>query len=176
MYVVRDKQTGEILHLEPSIPGERTRKAQDVFPDFDPKTMEFGRSDQPSIPAWFTIERGKVKEADPPPGEVPGTEDQAEAEAEMPEMPLDQLKPLLLERFSQMSLELRAQLIPDYKLQNAALGVYDEERTAAIRDTMAAFRDEYHRLEEAVQKAGSLKDLARLRPRVPKAEVKPKRK
>lgn len=173
MYVVRDKQTGEILHLEPSVPGERTRKAQDVYPDFDPKTMEFGRSDQPSIPAWFTIERGKVKEADPPPEEAPEGEGEA---VEVPELSLDEAKALLLEHLSKRSLELRTQLIPDYKLQNAALGVYDEERTAAIRETMAAFRDEYHRLEEAVQKAGSLKDLARLRPRFPKAEVKPKRK
>lgn len=174
MYVVRSKQTGEILHQEPSVPGERTRKAQDVFPDFDPRTMEFGRSDQPSIPAWFTIERGKVREAEPPPEAVPAAED--EADVEVPELPLDQAKALLLEHYSAMSMDLRAQLIPDYKMQNAALGVYDDERTAAIRDTVAAFRDEYHRLEEAVQKAGSLKELARLRPRFPKAEVKPKRK
>ncbi len=175
MYVVRDKQTGEILHLEPSVPGQRTRKAQDVYPDFDAKTMEFGRSDQPSIPAWFTIERGKVREADPPPDAMPDAEAEGEA-LEVPEMPLDEAKALLLEHLSQRSLELRAQILPDHKVQNAALGVYDEARTAAIRDTMAAFRDEYHRLEEAVQKAGSLKDLSRLRPRFPKAELKPKRK
>ena len=172
MYVVRDKQTGEILHLEQSVPGEKTRKADEVYPDFDPKTMEFGRADQPALPAWFTIERGKVREAAPPADQAGDTP----VEPTAPELSLAETKAMLLEHWSRLSLELRQELIPEHKVQNAALGVYDEERTAAIRDTMAAFRDEYHRLEEAVQKADSLQDLKRLRPRFPREIAANKRK
>jgi hypothetical protein len=50
---------------------------------------------------------------------------------------------------------------------NAGIGLYDEERVQAIRATTQAFRAEYQRLEAAVAKAKSLKDLEAITPSYP---------
>lgn len=160
MFVVRDKSTHTVLHIAQSAPGER-RKPAEVYPEFDPDTMEFGRTDEAGIPAAFTIVRGVVRPLDEP--------DRAAPEEEAPPPSLDEAKAWLLAHYSDVSLERRRELIPAHQLENAALGVYDEERTRALRDTMEAFRDEYHRLEEAVNKARSLEELGRVRPRFPRS-------
>jgi hypothetical protein len=160
MFVVRDKSTQAVLHIAPSAPGER-RKPEEVFPDFDAETMEFGRTDEPWIPAAFAIVRGVVRPLDEP--------EPAAAEEEAAPPPLAEVKTQLLSHYSELSLERRRELIPAHKLENAALGVYDEEQTRAIRETMEAFRNEYHRLEEAISAAKSLEDLGRLRPRFPRS-------
>jgi hypothetical protein len=46
--------------------------------------------------------------------------------------------------------------------------MYDEKQTAAIRDTMQAFRDEFHRLEAAVENARSAKALQEIETNFPK--------
>lgn len=162
MFVVRDKKTLALLHIARSAPGERP-KPEEVYPDFDPETMEFGRTDAGGIPAEFTIVRGVVRPVDEPRDAAP-----EEAEDSAPP-PLDEVKARLLEHYSELSLERRRELIPAHKLENAALGVYDEEQTRAIRDTMEAFRNEYHRLEEAINAAKSLEELGRLRSRFPRS-------
>lgn len=162
MFVVRDKSTQTLLHIAQSAPGER-RRPEEVYPEFDPETMEFGRTDAGGIPAAFTIVRGVVRRLDEPQSASP------EEEEEAAPLTLEELKPRLLAHYSELSLERRRELIPPHKLENAALGVYDEERTRAIRDTMEAFRDEYHRLEEAINKARSLEELGRVRPRFPRS-------
>jgi hypothetical protein len=162
MFVVRDKSTQAVLHIAPSAPGER-RKPEEVYPDFDAETMEFGRTDEPWIPAAFAIVRGVVRPLDEP--EPAAVEEEAEAAPP----PLAEVKAQLLSHYSELSLERRREVIPAHKLENAALGVYDEEQTRAIRDTMEAFRNEYHRLEEAINAAKSLEDLRRLRPRFPRS-------
>jgi hypothetical protein len=50
---------------------------------------------------------------------------------------------------------------------NAGIGLYDEERVQAIRATTQAFREEYQRLEAAVAKAKSVKELEAITPSFP---------
>jgi hypothetical protein len=159
MYVIRDRKSKSILHMAQSIPGE-SRKPEELLPGFDAKTMEFGRADMPAIPAWFSIENGIIKPEEPPPPEPV-------AAADAPTQSLDQLKEATIKGLSQLAFELRKKIIPEHELQNAALGVYDEKRSQAIRDTVKAFRDEYHRLEATVKKAKSAKELQSLKPNFP---------
>ncbi|WP_164000344.1 hypothetical protein [Pyxidicoccus caerfyrddinensis] len=156
MFVIRDKKSKAILHMWQSVPGER-RKPEELLPDFDAKTMEFGRTDALSVPANFDIENGDIKPLAPPEPEV----------AAAPAPSLAQVKEATLAEFSRLSFELRKKLIPEHELQNAALGVYDDKRTQAIRDTVKAFRDEYKRLEAVVKKARSIKEVQALEPDFP---------
>lgn len=163
MYVIRDKKTKVVLDMVQSPPGE-DRKPKDVYPDFDAKTMEFGKSEEPAIPAWFTIENGIVKAVEPP-------ADRAEADAgeaaKSPTPSIDELKASAIEYYSKLSMDLRQALIPDYKLQNAALGVYDDAETAAIRNTVKAFRDEFYRLKGAIESVKSVKGFKEVAPHFP---------
>jgi hypothetical protein len=156
VFVIRDKKSKAILHMWQSVPGER-RKPEELLPDFDAKTMEFGRTDALSVPASFDIENGVIKPLAPPEPEV----------AAAPAPSLAQVKETTLAEFSRLSFELRKKLIPEHELQNAALGVYDDKRTQAIRDTVKAFRDEYKRLEAVVKKARSIKEVQALEPDFP---------
>lgn len=166
MYVIREKKTKEVLHVGHTVPGEE-RSPEELYPDWNPKTMEIGHTDATAIPAWFTIEKGAVKETDPP-------KDQAGEPAPEPvELPFDRVKEMAIQGLTEQSLRLRREIIPDYQLQNAALGVYDDVRVAAIRATVNAFRDEVNRLEAAIEKARSPKDLRGLKPHFPTALVKP---
>ena len=47
------------------------------------------------------------------------------------------------------------------------IGLYDDDRVEGIRATTQAFREEYQRLEAAVAKAKSLKDLEAITPSFP---------
>jgi hypothetical protein len=159
VFVIRDKKSKAILHMWQSVPGER-RKPEELLPDFDSKTMEFGRTDALFVPASFDIENGVIKPLEPPAPEV-------EAAPAAPAPSLAQVKETTLAELSRLSFELRKKLIPDHELQNAALGVYDEKRTQAIRDTVKAFRDEYKRLEAVLKKARSIKEVQALKPDFP---------
>ena len=66
MYLIVDKKTKEILYMCNSFPGEE-KKPEEIFPSFDPKTMEFGRSPEQYIPVNFTIRDGVVEDATPAP-------------------------------------------------------------------------------------------------------------
>jgi hypothetical protein len=173
MYVVRRKKNKTVLHIAQSAPGE-DRAPEEVYPDFDPETMEFGKSEEPAIPAWFTIEDGVVKAVDPP-AEHTASTPRGTAKPATPS--LEELKASAIAYFSEQSFELRRALVPDYQLQNAALGLYDEQQTAAIRDTVKAFRDEYYRLKTAIERVRSVKGLKDLTPDFPTqvATVEPAR-
>jgi hypothetical protein len=164
MYVIRNRKTKEILLMLNSVPGEE-RDPKELYPDFDPKKMEFGRSEGGGIPAWFSIEKGKVVEEEPPAPTGKG----AAREAEAPRLPpLTEQKAASIEHLSRLAIERRRELIPDYQLDNVALGLYDEKKSAAIRATVQAFRDEFHRLESEIEKARSAKALQEIKPNFPK--------
>lgn len=55
MYIVRDKVTKEILHINPA-PLSQGLASEEVYHAFDAETMEIGRSDAPAIPAHFEID------------------------------------------------------------------------------------------------------------------------
>jgi hypothetical protein len=168
MYVIREKRNKVILHMLQSAPGEN-REAREIYPEFDPETMEFGKTEEQSIPPAFTIEDGVVIAVEPSAERVRG----AARGTPKPATPsLDELKEAAIAHFSQQSFELRRALVPDYQLQNAALGLYDEQQTAAIRDIAKAFRDEFYRLKSAIEKARSIKALSEVTPNFP-TEVAP---
>lgn len=161
MYLIIDRKTKAILHMCNSHPGE-DKKAEDLFPAFDSAKMEFGRAPDQYIPEHFTIEKGVVKDVSPC--------------LEAPAETLAQARERKLREFSDLSQMQRRELIPDYQLMNAGLGLYEEERTRAYQGTVQAFRDEYHRLEALVAKAKTKKDLDAIKAAFPKAVVAIKKK
>lgn len=72
---------------------------------------------------------------------------------------LTYIKPALIDYFSNLSFQMRERLVPDYKLQNAILGVYDEKTLASYRTTIQCFRDEFYRIKEAIESAKTLEEL-----------------
>jgi hypothetical protein len=169
MYVIRDKKTKAVLRMHPSVPGEEA-KPEEVFPDYDPAVMEFGRSDEPAIPAWFDIVKGKVVPLDPPEQETGAA---AHKEPAAAEMPFAEMKETLLSTWSEQAFAKRRELIPDYQMLNAALGLYDEEQTGAIQETARAFREEFYRLKFEVEKARSRKALLEIEPKFPEKLLTP---
>lgn len=160
MYIIIDRKSKEILHMSNSMPGEE-KEPQELLPDFDPESMEFGRAPEQYITEQFTIENGIVKNI--------------EAEVEEPAAEtLAEARERKLRSFSNLSLALRKNIFPDYKLQNAALGLYDEEKVKTIRDTVQAFRKEYQRLKKEVSKKRSIQAVDAIEanfPRVPVAST-----
>jgi hypothetical protein len=126
--------------------------------------MELGKSDEAAIPAWFTIENGVVKAVEPP--EERG-EASSRATPKPAAPPLEEVKASAIAYYSDLAFQLRRAVIPDYKMQNAALGVYDESETTAIRNTVKAFRDEFYRLKSVIEKARSIKALKDVTPNFP---------
>ena len=72
---------------------------------------------------------------------------------------LDELKQQKIEYFSQLAFDERAKILPEYKLINASLGVYDAVETARIKGIVEAFRTEYYRLEALCKQAKSIEEL-----------------
>jgi hypothetical protein len=72
---------------------------------------------------------------------------------------LTYIKPALINYFSNLSFQIRSQLVPEYKLQNAVLGIYDEKTLASYRITIQRFRDEFYRIKEAIESAKTLEEL-----------------
>lgn len=72
-------------------------------------------------------------------------------ELNVPYVPsLEEIKASKINYFAQLSMECREKLVPDYKLFNASLGIYDEATTTVIKNKVIAFRNEFYRLESLV--------------------------
>jgi hypothetical protein len=164
MYLIVDRKTKEILYMCNSFPDEE-KKPEEIFPSFDPKTMEFGRSPEQFVPANFTIKDGVVEDATPAPKATAA-----------PRETIAQARERMLQAFSEETLAKRRELVSDLHLMNAGVGLYDEERVQAIRATTQAFRAEYQRLEAAVAKAKTLKDLEAITPSYPTGMIAAKPK
>ena len=72
---------------------------------------------------------------------------------------LDELRANKISYFSQLAFDERAKILPEYKLINASLGVYDATETARIKGIVEAFRTEYYRLEALCKQAKSIEEL-----------------
>jgi len=161
MYVVRNKKTKALIHMVNSAPGIDL-KPEDVFREFDPKTMEFGRYTEQYLPDEFTIEDGVVKESGK------SAKKPKSAKAPSAEQELKELKARKLQEASRLSFVERGRILPEHELLNAALGIYDEKRTKQIQATVRAFRDGYHRYEAALEKAKTAKAVEALKLELPK--------
>ena len=80
---------------------------------------------------------------------------------------LRMIKQQCVECARRSALEERARLIPDYRLANAALGIYDNNELESIRRTVNAFRNAVRDYCARVEKATSLRQLVIMRPRFP---------
>lgn len=162
MYVIIDKKSRAILHQSNSHPGEQ-KKPEELLTGFDAKTMVFGKSAEQFIPVHFEIKDGVVVNQDPvlkanaPPAET-----------------ITRLRERKKKEITNRALFARSQLLPDYKLLNAGLGLYDDARVAAIRATVDAFRDEVNRVEAQIAKAKSAKELEAVHALFPTELVTPK--
>lgn len=149
MYVFVDKKTQAIRHIANVSPGDE-RDPAEFFPDYDPATMEVGRAPDGYVPVHFAIKKGIVVDLEPPPAET-----------------LAQACDRRKREINAQALTERAALAPDYQLLNAGLGVYDAERAMVLRATVNAFRSEVHRVEAAIDKAKSAKDVDGIVPKFP---------
>ena len=64
-----------------------------------------------------------------------------------------------IEYFSQLAFDERAKILPEYKLINASLGVYDATETARIKGIVEHYRNEFYRLEALCKQAKSVEEL-----------------
>ena len=210
MYVVREKKSKKILHVNPA-PLEQGLEGKEIYFDFDAKKMEVGRSDAP-LPEHFDIskdgeivalgieekvkaglialqpdqkiELGEVVEktlaekvADglvelKPDQKVEGDRIVARTAAEMMEeglITLDEIKQQKKDHFSALALQRRKEILPDHKIQNALMGIYDDRVLAAYKKTIETFRTQFHRLEELIDNAGTLEEIDKIKTRFPKS-------
>jgi hypothetical protein len=66
---------------------------------------------------------------------------------------LEELKASKIEYFSQLAFDKRSEILPEYKLINASLGVYTNEETLQIKSIVESFRTEFYRLKALVESA-----------------------
>jgi len=182
MHVIRDKQTSKVLYIDYSS-SETPQPGKLVYPDFDDQQMEIGWTELSYIPAWFDIDKtGVIQELDLDeaakrglyqlePGQklVKGKVVDMDKDELVTEglLKLDDMKQQMLEFYNALSFHKRNELIPDYRLNNAALGVYDEKRVADYRATIQAFRDEAKRLIGLVNEAKSIAELEAIQENFP---------
>lgn len=164
MYIVVSKKTKEILHMSNSLPGE-DKTAEELMPDFNIETMEFGRCADQYIAEKFEIKNGVVKNIE--------DESAIQVETESKEESVVDARLRRLQEFEYLALSERNAILPDFKLQNVALGIYDEKKVNAIRATVEAFIKEHKRLEAAVNKARSVKNIDAIEAKFPTAIVTP---
>ncbi|GJM33963.1 MAG: hypothetical protein DHS20C18_29640 [Saprospiraceae bacterium] len=60
MYVIRDKNAKSILHISDA-DYAKNLKPEEVYDEFDPNTMEMGKTKAEKVPDWFDIdEQGEI--------------------------------------------------------------------------------------------------------------------
>ena len=221
MYVVRNKRTKEIIHVNPA-PLSQQLEGVEVYFKFDPDTMEIGKTDAPEIPRDFNInedgeivaltvkkplseqvDEGKITLA--PTQKIVGegeneqivektfSEQVAEGLIELASnqklvgeeivektsremfdeglITLDEFKRERIQYYSRVAFQKRNSIIPDYKLQNAALGIYDEQTTANYKATVQAFRDEFYRIKALIEEAETIDEIEAITENFPKEIV-----
>ena len=72
---------------------------------------------------------------------------------------LDEVRANKINYFSQLAFDERAKILPEYKLINASLGVYDATETARIKAIVEAFRTEFYRLKALCENANTTNEL-----------------
>jgi hypothetical protein len=85
---------------------------------------------------------------------------------------LTEYKKQTIEEYSMLSFTIRDTIIPEYKLVNSGLGIYDESQTAEIKSTIQAFRDEFQRLQSAVEQAATVQEILTIKENYPRTIVK----
>lgn len=69
------------------------------------------------------------------------------------------LKQIYKKKISKLAFEKRNIILPDYKISNAGIDMYDEQVKTKIKTCVGAFQDEYYRMEALVGSAKNENDL-----------------
>ena len=64
-----------------------------------------------------------------------------------------------VDAFSREAFESRERILPEYKIANGALGIYDADMTEQIRNTVNSFRNEFYRLKTLCEACTSIEEL-----------------
>ena len=72
---------------------------------------------------------------------------------------LQELKEQKILEYSELAFEIRRNYIADYKIDNAALGIYDATETSRIKGIIKSFRDEFYRLKQLIEQSVSVEEL-----------------
>ena len=64
-----------------------------------------------------------------------------------------------VDAFSREAFESRERILPEYKITNCALGIYDTNTTEQIRNTVNSFRNEFYRLKTLCEACASIEEL-----------------
>jgi hypothetical protein len=65
----------------------------------------------------------------------------------------------LINYISELSFTRRAEIVPDYKLSNASLGVYGEEIKQVYANLVEAFRNEFYRVKGLLEQATTIEEM-----------------
>lgn len=76
-----------------------------------------------------------------------------------PKPTIEELRANKIKYFSQLAFDERAKILPEYKLINASLGVYDATETERIRLIVEHYRSEFYRLKSLCEQANSNEEL-----------------
>src|SRR5258706_6597193 len=159
MHIVLDRQTRKVIFLGHT-PSASPRSAKEVYPAYDERSMEIGWTDRLNLPAYFTVDdAGRIRELSlrealkagqfelGPEHKLEGGGIVPKTRAELVRdgvVNLDEMKKGAIDYYSALAFARRSELIPEYKLQNASLGVYEDSVAADYRETVKAFRNEFH--------------------------------
>lgn len=186
MYVVVDKKSRRLIHQNPA-PLASNLKPEEVYYKFDANTMEIGKTDG-KLPGRFEVDKnGNIV---PLPGSNPGRQivqngpgqqfpgnlnhallsqsmDARQARPlgdrelyEKEQISLEEYKARRIEYFSRLSFQKRNEILPEYKVLNAALGIYDEKKTEMIKSTILAFKEEFKRVRDMIDGASTAEVVA----------------
>lgn len=72
---------------------------------------------------------------------------------------LEELKLQKISEFSAKSFEVRREILEDYKLMNASLGIYNQDELDLIKKIVTLFRDEFYRLKKECENAKDINEL-----------------
>lgn len=186
MHIIKDTDSGEIIYVDYTYT-QSVSSGEDLYPQFDSNRMAVGWTEQSYLPAHFDIDKnGNIVEIDndellasglleiEPSQKLINGKIADKSQAELIEdglIKLDDIKQGMLELYNAISFAKRNELIPDYKLNNAALGVYDDRRMADYKVTIQAFRDEAKRITGLINGATSVADLEAIEERFPTSIV-----
>ena len=64
-----------------------------------------------------------------------------------------------VDAFSREAFENRERILPEYRITNCALGIYDTETSEQIKNTVNSFRNEFYRLKTLCEACTSIEEL-----------------
>jgi len=154
MYIVFDKQTKEILWKNPA-PITQQLTPLEIWQQFNPEKMSIAKCEKNIPEFWKVDENSNIIELT------------LEEKINEGIVKLDTIKNEYKIGYSRLALETRKSFLPDYKILNCCLKIYEKNYSIKIKHTINAFRKEYYRIESLINNAKTLNDLNNITPNFP---------